>query len=110
MKQEELEQKLLKYELQPFCGPKIEEDTNVKLEWINPNEHGFCRTLNITTELGYSFNILWYHNLLTICLDNGVELWADDIAINASYPSNHAKLWLELTFKGNNTGVHIPLK
>lgn len=99
MTQEDLIKKLST----PYFGTSGE----LGLEWIKPDENGFSRNLKVTTSYGYSFEILWYKNLLTICLDNNIKIWADDIFLSSTMP-HHTKLDIRTTFNGVDSGFCIP--
>ena len=76
------------------------------LEWINPNESGFSRTLKITTNYGFQFQVIWYPNLLTIHIGE-VRMWAEILHLSSTYP-RESKLDIRAMYKGIDFGLSIP--
>ena len=109
MEKEDLEEKLRAEVIHCFNGSTLRTESKVELNWVDEDEFGFSRLLNIKTSHGFSFDILWYVNLLTIKLPNGIEIWADDINLSSSYPATDVKLCLGSTFNGSKSGLHIPI-
>ncbi len=101
MTQEQLEKKLTS----EYYGTS----GNLTLEWINENENGFSRELQITTENGFIFVILWYHNLLTIQIPNGISVWADEIYLSSAMPHNSI-LDVRTKFKNVDSGFCIRIR
>lgn len=82
--------------------------SELKLEWIKFNDNNFSRTLKATTKYGFEFEILWFHNLLTIYLPNNVRIWANDIWLDRCMPHG-SKLDLRSSYKNIDSGFCIPI-